>query len=176
MFVVAFLDEMLVKKLPAISEGRFTDEQLDEILQQVQHLKKREYYARLQSRTDAMRITIVSISVTSLFRMAAASRESALLVRMLTTFTYQALRWWRTMPLPSGSSSWNIRQPGDSMTSVIIFTPAARAASRAVSTSATSRAKANAGLPGMALESASAWPAMSYSIHQWPGWRSPKCV
>ena len=36
MFVMAFLDEMLVKKLPAISEGRFTDEQLDEILQQVQ--------------------------------------------------------------------------------------------------------------------------------------------
>ena len=35
MFVMAFLDEMLVKKLPAISEGRFTDEQLDEILQQV---------------------------------------------------------------------------------------------------------------------------------------------
>ena len=29
--------------------------------------------------------------------------------------------------------------------------------------------KANAGLPGMALESASAWPAMSYSIHHWPG-------
>ena len=55
------------------------------------------------------------------------------------------------------------------MTSVIISTPAARAASRAVSTSATSRAKANAALPGMALESASAWPAMSYSIHYWPG-------
>ena len=36
MFVMAFLDEMLVKKLPAISEGRFTDEKLDEILQQVQ--------------------------------------------------------------------------------------------------------------------------------------------
>ena len=36
MFVMAFLDEMLVKKLPAISEGRFTDEQLAEILQQVQ--------------------------------------------------------------------------------------------------------------------------------------------
>jgi beta-glucosidase len=36
MFVMAFLDEMLVKKLPAISEGRFTDVQLDEILQQVQ--------------------------------------------------------------------------------------------------------------------------------------------
>ena len=36
MFVLAFLDEMLVKKLPALSQGRFTDEQLDEILQQVQ--------------------------------------------------------------------------------------------------------------------------------------------
>jgi beta-glucosidase len=36
MFVMAFLDEMLVKKLPAISEGRFTDEKLDEILQKVQ--------------------------------------------------------------------------------------------------------------------------------------------
>ena len=36
MFVMAFLDEMLVKKLPAISEGRFTDDQLDKILQQVQ--------------------------------------------------------------------------------------------------------------------------------------------
>ena len=36
MFVMAFLDEMLVKKLPAISEGRFTDEKLDKILQQVQ--------------------------------------------------------------------------------------------------------------------------------------------
>ena len=36
MFVMAFLDEMLVKKLPAISEGRFADEKLDEILQQVQ--------------------------------------------------------------------------------------------------------------------------------------------
>ena len=36
MFVLAFLDEMLVKKLPALSEGKFTDEKLDEILQQVQ--------------------------------------------------------------------------------------------------------------------------------------------
>jgi beta-glucosidase len=36
MFVMAFLNEMLVKKLPAISEGKFTDEKLDEILQQVQ--------------------------------------------------------------------------------------------------------------------------------------------
>ncbi|MGA7394445.1 MAG: hypothetical protein WBW78_17450 [Terrimicrobiaceae bacterium] len=36
MFVLAFLDEMLVKKLPAFSQGRFTDEKLDEILQQVQ--------------------------------------------------------------------------------------------------------------------------------------------
>ena len=33
---MAFLDEMLVKKLPAISEGRFADAKLDEILQQVQ--------------------------------------------------------------------------------------------------------------------------------------------
>ncbi|HEY5743673.1 MAG TPA: fibronectin type III-like domain-contianing protein, partial [Terrimicrobiaceae bacterium] len=36
MFVLAFLDEMLVRKLPAFSQGKFTDQQLDEILQQVQ--------------------------------------------------------------------------------------------------------------------------------------------
>ncbi len=36
MFVLAFLDEMLVRKLPAFSQGKFTDEQLDRILQQVQ--------------------------------------------------------------------------------------------------------------------------------------------
>ena len=36
MAVMAFLDEMIVNKLPAFSEGRFTDEKLDEILRQVQ--------------------------------------------------------------------------------------------------------------------------------------------
>jgi beta-glucosidase len=36
MAVMAFLDEMIVNKLPAFSEGRFSDERLDEILQEVQ--------------------------------------------------------------------------------------------------------------------------------------------
>jgi beta-glucosidase len=36
MAVMAFLDEMIVNKLPAFSEGKFTDEKLDEILRQVQ--------------------------------------------------------------------------------------------------------------------------------------------
>ena len=114
----------------------------------------------LAVRTDAMRITIVSISVTSLFRMAAASRESALSVQMLTTFTYQALRWWRTMPLPSGA--WKFHDFRDN------FHAGRAGRVKGGVDSTTSRAKANAGLPGMALESASAWPAMSYSIHHWP--------
>jgi beta-glucosidase len=36
MAVTAFLDDMVVNKLPAFSEGRFTDDELTEILQQVQ--------------------------------------------------------------------------------------------------------------------------------------------
>jgi hypothetical protein len=36
MFVLAFLDEMHVRKLLAFSQGKFADEQLDRILQQVQ--------------------------------------------------------------------------------------------------------------------------------------------
>ena len=36
MAVMAFLDEMIVNKIPAFSEGRFTDERLDEILREVQ--------------------------------------------------------------------------------------------------------------------------------------------
>jgi hypothetical protein len=36
LFVMAFVDEILVKKLPAFSQGKFTDEKLDKILQQVQ--------------------------------------------------------------------------------------------------------------------------------------------
>jgi len=33
---MAFVDEILVKKLPAFSQGKFTDEKLDKILQQIQ--------------------------------------------------------------------------------------------------------------------------------------------
>jgi beta-glucosidase len=36
MAVMAFLDEMIVNKIPAFSEGRFTDQRLDEILREVQ--------------------------------------------------------------------------------------------------------------------------------------------
>ena len=36
MAVMAFLDEMIVNKIPAFSEGRFTDDRLDEILREVQ--------------------------------------------------------------------------------------------------------------------------------------------
>jgi beta-glucosidase len=36
LFVMAFVDEILVKKLPAFSQGKFTDEKLDKILQQIQ--------------------------------------------------------------------------------------------------------------------------------------------
>ena len=32
MAVMAFLDEMIVNKIPAFSEGKFTDERLEEIL------------------------------------------------------------------------------------------------------------------------------------------------
>jgi beta-glucosidase len=36
MAVMAFLDEMIVNKIPAFSEGRFTDQRLEEILREVQ--------------------------------------------------------------------------------------------------------------------------------------------
>ena len=36
MAVMAFLDEMIVNKIPAFSEGRFTDERLEEILREAQ--------------------------------------------------------------------------------------------------------------------------------------------
>jgi beta-glucosidase len=36
MAVMAFLDEMIVNKIPAFSEGRFTDERLDQILREVE--------------------------------------------------------------------------------------------------------------------------------------------
>ena len=36
MAVMAFLDEMIVNKIPAFSEGKFTDDRLDEILREVQ--------------------------------------------------------------------------------------------------------------------------------------------
>ena len=36
MAVMAFLDEMIVNKIPAFSEGQFTDDRLDEILREVQ--------------------------------------------------------------------------------------------------------------------------------------------
>ena len=36
MAVMAFLDEMIVNKIPAFSEGKFTDQRLDEILREVQ--------------------------------------------------------------------------------------------------------------------------------------------
>ena len=36
MAVMAFLDEMIVNKIPAFSEGRFTDDRLDKILREVQ--------------------------------------------------------------------------------------------------------------------------------------------
>ena len=36
MAVMAFLDEMIVNKIPAFSEGRFTDERLAQILREVE--------------------------------------------------------------------------------------------------------------------------------------------